>query len=162
MIDDAVVPAGFPRSTEDRLLLTWWLEVRSGRGLLILEVKLGLHLPGKWPNARSHRRLDGLYLPDASEDAIRRWEDVGPDRLARLVEDAPVVILESKDGLNTDVVGQAVAGLDMFSRSYPSHGTITNVVTVWAPTHPALHWVCASLGIAVYAPPRPVSQQDPT
>ena len=150
-----VVPDGFPRSGEDRLLLRWWEQERARRGLLILEVKLGLGLPGDWPNRRSHRRLDGLYLPDAGEDAIVWWNDLGAERLQKLVAGRPAILLESKDTLNTDVIGQAVAGVDMLSRSYPMHGRIDSVATVWAPIDPALRWVCASLGIEVFAPPRP-------
>ena len=152
--DDAQLPDGFPRSGEDRLLELWWQQERAGRGLLVLEVKLGQGLPGSWQNRRSHRRLDGLYLPDAGIDSVVWWNDLGAERLEELITDRPATLLESKDSLNTDVIGQVVAGVDMLSRSYPTHGRIDTVATVWAPTDPALRWVCNSLGIEVFAPPR--------
>lgn len=146
-----MVPDGFPKSGEDQLLLHWW-RAQGERGLLILEVKLGLRGPGDWPDSRRHKRLDGLYLPEVGDDRIAWWSDVGADRLAQLIEGHPATVLESKAELNPDVIGQAVAGVDMLSRSYPRHGRLDAVVTVWGPVADrALGWVADRRGIAVFS-----------
>lgn len=148
------LPNGFPRSGEDSLLLDWW-EQQGARGLLILEVKLGLSGPGSWPAPRRHKRLDGLFLPASDRNAIVDWSSVGNEALAELAEGRPAAVLESKDALNTDVIGQTVAGVDMFSRSFPSHGRLDAWATVWAPLDPALAWVASRRGIHIHAPQRP-------
>ena len=145
------VPAGFPKTGEDELLLRWWRS-QGERGLLILEVQLGLSGPGDWPDRRRHKRLDGLYLADAAADQVVSWNEVGADRLSELIARRPATVLESKAELNTDVIGQAVAGIDMLSRSYPHHGRLDAVATVWGPvTDPVLSWVAGRRGITVYS-----------
>jgi len=143
------VPPGFPRTDEDELLLRWW-QSQGERGCLVLEVKLGMWGPGDWPSKRHHKRLDGLHVP-SGPSAILRWEDTDRDDFASWVAGEQVNLLESKASLNTDVIGQVVAGVDMFSRSYPSAGQIQPIVTVWAPADPALTWVCHKRGIEVFS-----------
>ncbi len=144
------LPPDFPRTAEDALLLDWW-QSRGGSGLLLLEVKLGLAGPGDWPNKRSYRSLDGLHLPGAGDDAVVRWTSFDRNRLPGLLRSEPAVILEAKRELNTDVIGQAIAGRDFFSRSYPAHGPLSMVVTVGGPVaDSALRWVADRRGIQVH------------
>ena len=147
------MPNWFPKSGEDRLLLDWW-EQRGGRGLLVLEVRLGEGGPGDWPDRRRHKRLDGLHLSEAGQDEIVDWRDVGSTALGELVESSAVSVLESKDILNVDVIGQAVAGVDMFSRSYPGHGRLESWATVWGPADPALRWVAHRRDVNVHVAER--------
>ena len=152
----STMPNGFPRTGEDRLLLDWW-EEQGARGLLVLELKLGLRGPGSWPAPRRHKRLDGLFLPAAGRNEIVDWSSVGNEALSELVQGHPAVVLESKDSLNTDVIGQAVAGIDMFSRSFPAHGRLDAWATVWGPVDPALAWVASRRGIHIHAAQRPAT-----
>jgi hypothetical protein len=39
-------------------------------------------------------------------------------------------IVEAKEELNFDVIGQCIGGIDMFSRAYPRHGFLTPVAVV--------------------------------
>jgi hypothetical protein len=149
------LPPGFPKAGEDRLLLEWWRS-RGETGRLVLEVKIGLWGPGGWPAKKNHKRLDGLHIPSAPSGIVH-WDHADHDEFAELVADEPVNLLESKDSLNVDVIGQAEAGIDMFSRAYPSCGRIAPIVTVWDPTNPALTWVCHKRGIEVFAPARPAT-----
>ncbi len=144
------LPPGFPRTAEDELLLDWW-QSRGESGLLLLEVKLGLAGPGDWPNKRSYRSLDGLHLPGAGDDAVVRWTSFDQNRLPGLLRSEPAVILEAKRELNTDVIGQAIAGRDFVSRSYPDHGPLSMVVTVGGPVvDSALRWVADRRGIQIH------------
>lgn len=145
----------FPRPGEDELLHRYWTE--QGSPVLWLEVKIGVGGPGDWPNKKSHRRLDGLMIPGLfpgpGESALRHWGQANAD-LAAQVRGRPVELIEVKSHLNFDVIGQAIAGADMFSRAYPDHGLIRQVAVVGGDSDPALDWVCAKRGIDVvrYSP----------
>lgn len=142
------IPDGWPVTGENHSLLAYW-QHRGERGLMYLEVHLGGGGPGDWPNRRSHRALDALYLPDHPDSAIRHWTpDVG---LAAAVDGQVCEIVEAKNHLNVDVIGQCIAGVDMFSRSYPNHGRIDMVAAVEGTPDPALTWVCRRRGIRLFA-----------
>ena len=139
----------FPRSGEDELLERYWQD--QGKPMLWLEVKLGGGGPGAWPNKRSHRRLDGLMIPGLAvtgEPNVRWWGDRNHE-LADHVRGRPIELIEVKRHLNFDVIGQAIAGTDMFSRTYPEHGLIRQVAVVGGEPDSALEWLCAKRGIDV-------------
>jgi len=120
--------------------------------MLWREVEIGKGGPGAWPNRRSHRRLDGLMIPDLwptdGSTTLRHWGSSNGD-LAEHVRGRTVELIEVKSQLNFAVIGQAIAGADMFSRAYPDHGLIRQVAVVSGDPDPALDWLCAKRGIAV-------------
>lgn len=143
-------------SNRVRPSVRWWpVATPIARGLLVLEVRIGEGGPGDWPDRRRHKRLDGLHVPGAGRDEIVDCRDVGSTALGELVENSAVAVLESKDTLNVDVIGQAVAGVDMFSRSFPRHSRLESWATVWGPANPALRWVAHRRGVNIHVAERP-------
>lgn len=91
--------------------------------------------------------IPGVSLPKG-EPTLRWWGDRS-EELADQVEGRPVEIIEVKNHLNFDVIGQAIAGADMFSRAYPDHGLLRQVAVVGGEPDNALEWLCAKRGIDV-------------
>lgn len=65
-------------------------------------------------------------------------------QLRDIVEDCHVEVIEVKSSLNRPVIGQAIAGRDMFERDYEPR-TIEPVV-VCGSGDPALEWVAGETG----------------
>lgn len=148
---------GFPSSGEDWSILEWWCR-HPRRGPLWVEVEIGRGGPGAWPNRRSSRRIDAVHLPAAADPAIHGW---GADNagFARQLVGRDVEIVEAKKTLNVAVIGQCIAGVDMFSRAYPVHGLLVPVAVVRGEPDPALRWVCNRRGIVVDTAPEEHIQQ---
>jgi hypothetical protein len=142
----------FPRTFEDRLLARHW-EVCLRRGTLWLEVGLGAG-PGGWPSTKP-RRLDGLWIADADTRGPKIWS-LGDDQLPFEVDTDAVMVIEAKRELNHDVIGQVLAGVDMFGRSYPSRAIVRRSVVIGTKPDPALDEICARWDIAVHAYPEVV------
>ncbi len=51
------------------------------------------------------------------------------------------------------MIGQCIAGIDMFSRAHSRHGLIVPVAVVRSTPDPALSWVCNRRCIAVETAP---------
>jgi hypothetical protein len=147
MSDEETRPAWFPESGEDASLLAWW-RGHPRRGWLWLEVEIGRAGPGQWPNRRSHRRIDAVHVPGHPRREIADWVD-DPASLEQAVDGAEIEIVEAKRELDVCVIGQCVAGVDMFSRAYPRHGLVRMVAVVRGALDPALSWVCGRRGIEV-------------
>jgi hypothetical protein len=64
---------------------------------------------------------------------------------------ADIEIVEAKRELDVCVIGQCVAGVDMFSRAYPRHRLVRMVAVVRGTLDPALSWVCRRRSIEVVA-----------
>lgn len=137
----------FPSSGEDWSLLRWWRQ-HPRRGWLWVEVVIGYSGPGAWPNPRSHRRIDAVHIPGHPLRRIRMWDN-DIETFAAAVTGAEVEIVEAKRELNFAVIGQCIAGIDMFTRSYPGHGLVRPVAVVRGDLDPALQWVCRRRGIAI-------------
>ena len=60
-------------------------------------------------------------------------------------------VIEAKGRMNTDVIGQVVAGASLLARAYPNHPLIPQTVVVGGEPDPALDWVCVSVGSAWFA-----------
>lgn len=147
MSDAPQADVPFPSSGEDWSLLRWWRQ-HPRRGWLWTEVAIGHLGPGAWPNPRSHRRIDAVHIPGHPVRKVRRWDnDIEAFREA--VSGAEVEIVEAKRELNFSVIGQCIAGIDMFTRAYPAHGLVRPVAVVRGPLDPALLWVCRRRGIDI-------------
>jgi hypothetical protein len=135
-----------PVSGEDRLLQKY-LESVGGR--IYVEVPIGgPGDTGKWPLGCTSRRIDGVRL-EANDREPGIFFFTGNQR--RFIEELKlsqsVDIIEVKSSLNRPVIGQALAGIDMFEREYGVKG---KPVVVCGAGDSALEWVCKRRDIAVY------------
>lgn len=124
-----------PRSIEDHLLFAYWRRVG---GRIYAEVPLGgPGGPGKWPSGCTRRRLDGVRFVGASDPAIVRYS---AGEFRQWVSDADTELIEVKRWLNRLVIGQIIAGRDMFGREYGTDARRS--VIICAESDTALEWVC--------------------
>jgi len=133
-----------PDSGEDRLLEGYWKDVG---GIIVPEVHIGGTGPSDWPSGSSSRRIDGLRFTSEYRDEITTPTAFSQTQLRDIVKDRHVEVIEVKNSLGRPVIGQAIAGRDMFERDYEPR-TIEPVVVVGS-GDPALEWVCRRNGIRV-------------
>lgn len=148
--DSGVVrPVGSPRPGraghspfEDAQLVRYFADALAGSGWLIQEVPV------------ADRRLDGLHVPTGEVGReLEHWRSDLDVRSA--VRDFDVEVIEAKRSLNTDVIGQVIAGADLIARQFPDHRLIHRTVVVSGEPDPALRWVCEKQGIRVAVVPAP-------
>jgi hypothetical protein len=135
-----------PRTNEDHLLQRYHEQVG---GTIYVEVPIGgPGGMGDWPAESSIRRLDGVRLvqPDGVELQVLRHRPNRSLFLEELEAAAEVEIIEVKSSLNRLVIGQAIAGADMFKRQYLVDPKPVIVVGVG---DKALEWVCEERDIHV-------------
>ena len=135
-----------PQSLEDELLRAYWLQVG---GRLYLEVPIGgPGGPGDWPPGSKIRRIDCVRVgrADAQREGIVRFSDCR-EEFGKVIGHGPVELIEAKKKLNRLVIGQVIAGADMFKRQYRLDQFDT--VIVCEEGDPALEWVCHQRGILV-------------
>lgn len=134
-----------PVSGEDRLLQSYW---KSVGGRIYVEVPVGgPGGAGDWPTGCTTRRIDGVRL-EANDRETGLFIFTGnQDRFnEELRESESVEIIEVKSSLNRPVIGQALAGIDMFEREYGVKG---KPVVVCGKNDTALEWVCQKRNIRV-------------
>ena len=129
---------------EDRLLAGYWNDIG---GIVVPEVHLGATGPSYWPSSSSSRRIDGLRFRSEYRDEINTPTAFTQSQLRETVADRHVEVIGVKSSLNRPVIGQAIAGRDMFERDYGPR-TVEPVV-VCGTGDPALEWVCRRNGIRV-------------
>lgn len=130
------------RSFEDRLLETYSARVK---GRMYVEVPVGVSRKGcRWPKGSKRRRIDAVRIQEGASSRIHRWSDRSEPEFR-----APqrVELIEIKEWLCRDVIGQVVAGREMFSKQYGAKA-IRSVVLCRV-SDPALKWVCDRLDIRV-------------
>lgn len=135
------------RSPEDLLLLEYCREVG---GLIYSEVTVGSSLKDPWPAGSKTRRLDGLRILSEGnpQPELISYTSGSEEEFAELVRGAQVEVIEVKRKLNRPVIGQVIAGADMFSMQYePAE---VRMVAVCEIGDPALEKVCAERGIEVW------------
>lgn len=138
-----------PRTTEDHLLQQYHEQVG---GWLYAEVQIGgAGGEGHWPDGSRIRRIDGVRLlqEDAGEPLALRFQ---PNQLLFLKElgsASEAEIIEVKPTLNRLVIGQVIAGADMFERQYT---IMPKMVIVAGTGDAALEWVCQQRSIHVVIP----------
>lgn len=133
-----------PDTPENRLLTGYWNDVG---GVIVTEVHIGGTGPSNWPSGAGSRRLDGLRFRSEYRDEINTPTAFSQAQLQEIVRGRHVEVIEVKQNLNRPVIGQAIAGRDMFERDYDPR-TIEPVV-VCGSGDPALEWVCRRNGIRV-------------
>jgi len=131
-----------PRSYEDHLLQEYW---RRAGGRLYVEVPIGgTGGRGGWPVGSTRRRVDAVRFLNARDPAIVRFS---ARKFRERVELLAVELIEAKPALNRSVIGQIVAGRDMFLRDYGVD--VQRSVVVCGSTDGALEWVCCQHDIIV-------------
>jgi len=116
---------------------------------MYLEVPIGLkNGNGEWPEGTKVRRIDAIrcfegevrILPASKYTYKSFSEDIKGKHLE---------LIEVKKYLNRLVIGQVIAGIDMFNREYAAK-SIKGII-LCQKGDPALEWVCKEHGIEVYA-----------
>lgn len=133
-----------PTTPEDHLLQAYWEHMG---GVIVPEVHIGGTGPADWPEGSASRRLDGLRFRSEYKDGITTATAIRQPQLRDLVAGRHVEVIEVKQVLNRPVIGQAIAGRDMFQRDY-NPGSIEPVV-VCGSGDPGLEWVCRRNGLRV-------------
>lgn len=146
-LNDAETRASFrwtPDTPEDRLLAGYWSDVG---GVIVTEVHIGGTGPSNWPPGAGSRRLDGLRFRSEYREEINTPTSFSQAQIREIVKDRHVEIIEVKQSLNRPVIGQAIAGRDMFERDYEPR-TVEPVI-ICGSGDSALEWVCRRNGIRV-------------
>jgi hypothetical protein len=131
-----------PRSNEDHLLRSYWQCVG---GRIYVEVPIGAVGGARnRPAGSTRRRLDGVRFLDSKEPAIVRFSDA---EFRNRIGSSNVELIEVKPGLNRSVIGQVVAGRDIFRQDYGV--AVHCCVVVCGASDGALEWVCREHDIAV-------------
>jgi hypothetical protein len=133
-----------PQTLEDRLLLRY--AERVG-GTIVTEVETGGSGPGTWPDDAGRRRIDGLRIVSDHGTEICSPDRFTQSQLRDLVADRHVEVIEVKKNLNRGVIGQAIAGRDLFRRDYAP--ATVEPVALCQNHDSALAWVCRRNGIRV-------------
>lgn len=135
----------YNRTVEDRLLEAYHSGVG---GRLYKEVVIAWSRGAKdWPPAQTHFSIDAIRLSEPHhESQILHFADYKQEVLD-LVEGSSTELIEVKEKLNREVIGQVIAGRMLFRGDYrPS--SIRSVI-VCKETDTALEWVCEQLDIKV-------------
>jgi len=143
--DRTFVPAGLRRrpakpSAEDVLIVRYFEQRHRGRGRLIQEVPV------------TDARIDALFIADDKIRGQQFWVESEVRSLRGLVADHDVEVIEAKQKLSLDVIGQVTAGAILLAHECPKHRLIRQTIVVGATADPALEWFCAKRGIRVFTP----------
>jgi 5-methylcytosine-specific restriction protein A len=142
ILERAYVRLWVPRSNEDHLLQSYW---RRAGGRLYVEVPIGVAgSPGDWPAGSTRRRVDAVRFLNAGDSAVVRFSS---SEFRVNVGSLPVELIEVKPCLNRGVIGQVIAGRDMFQRDYGV--AVRRSVIVCGTSDGALEWVCREHDITV-------------
>lgn len=122
-----------PTTPENRLLVGYWKRVG---GTVVTEVETGASGPSNWPSDSGRRKVDGLRFRSQYRDEISSQTSFSRAQLRDIVRDRHVEIIEIKRTLGRPVIGQAIAGRDLFARDY--NPSTTEPVVVCEEGDPAL------------------------
>ena len=102
--------------------------LQERRGVcLVLDVPLCAP-PGSWPPGTADHRIDAVMLPGTPRVGLLHHDDA--DGFADWVQGGPAVLVASRGSIDRPLLGLLVAGTDLFSRSYPSHGRLSQLAVV--------------------------------
>ncbi|GGA91696.1 hypothetical protein [Ornithinibacillus halotolerans] len=135
-----------PKSNEDQLLQQYWEE---RQGTIFVEVPVGSPRGiGNWPKGSKVRRIDGVRIENEQLQAgifrLSKKESI-QDYLSL---SHSIELIEVKTKLNRLVIGQVIAGVDMFEHEY-GLSKITPLI-ICSEGDPALEWVCDKRNINIY------------
>lgn len=133
-----------PDTPEDQLLFTYWEEIG---GTIIAEVPTGNSGPARWPEGSNPRRIDGVRFRSKGREEICPPSAFTTKQVKKVVQGRHVEVIEVKQSLNRTVIGQAVAGRELFRRDY--NPSSVEPVVVCGSEDPALSWACRQNGIRV-------------
>lgn len=132
-------------SSEDRLLATYHGRV-GGRIYTEVAAPWGGGYKD-WPDGWENRYIDAIRIKDPFYDEkIVPFANHGTEVL-RAVDDASIELIEVKSSLGRGVIGQIVAGIELFKADY----TPDNVegLALCERTDSALEWACEQQNIGV-------------
>jgi hypothetical protein len=150
--DEGVLKGGWePKTFENRLLKKYWEEVG---GAIYTEVQIGNRKRNPfWPKGAKTRFLDGVRIPDIQNHPEKIITFASNKSVfSEIIKKKPVELIEVKRKLNRLVIGQTIAGHDMFEKDYKS-GKITDLI-LCSEGDPALEWVCKERKIFVKVIPK--------
>jgi|GEM_PF-3045234 len=127
-----------PKPGEDTLLHNYWLH-RGSKDTIYTEVGIaGRRKASHWRDGSSQRRLDGVRLITPTTAGIHPKKGT-TSLFSRF--DAPVELIEVKQGLSEAVVGQCLVGRLLFQKQYPG-ATVERTVALCKVADPEMQWVC--------------------
>lgn len=132
-------------SVEDQLLVAYH---QAAGGRIYTEVPAPWSGGSEeWPDGFSNRYIDAIRLKEPQcEESINKFAGNGHE-VRRAVENTEVELIETKRQLNRPVIGQVIAGRDLFEAEY-SPASIQQVALCRS-TDTALEWVCRRHDIRV-------------
>lgn len=135
-----------PRTLEDKLIHSYSLE---NKGTYYLEVPIGSSKNGNWPPKSRIRRIDAVKFPlkTTNSSHIYPQKEFSYKKFKEEVSHKSVELIEAKKRLNRLVIGQVIAGYDMFMREY--NPKKVDMVILCTGADPALEWVCQKRDIEV-------------
>jgi hypothetical protein len=139
------------RRNHEELLLQDYCS-RAG-GPYYLEVPVGKHRHGSpWPKGSRVRRIDAVRVTSEGgsldRGEMKRWDPRSREEFRDAIKTGPVELIEAKIKLNRPVIGQVIAGSEMFEMEYgvsPAERSI-----VYRVPDPALEIICSKLGIRLH------------
>ena len=135
-----------PKTFEDKLIFEY---SEKNPGNYYLEVPIGSSRGnGNWPKKSGIRRIDAINIKNSSSDnKIFGQKEFSYDDFQKTVSNKSVELIEAKQKLNRLVIGQVIAGYDMFEREYDPQDI--EMVILCGKGDPALEWVCEKRNIKV-------------
>ncbi|SEI04205.1 hypothetical protein SAMN05192559_10856 [Halobacillus karajensis] len=134
----------FPRTKEDKLLNKYF---EDEGGHLFLEVPVGSNRRNHiWPKGSKTRRFDGVIFPN-DKSKIYNYRNYEHTFNSLITSNYELEVIEVKNRLNRLVIGQIIAGYDMFKREYADK--LINCRIICSEGDPALEWVCEQRNIKV-------------
>ncbi|TFB13581.1 hypothetical protein E3U55_15790 [Filobacillus milosensis] len=133
------------KTPEDLLLQKYWDE---HKGVIFVEVPIGSpYGVGKWPKGSKRRRIDAIRITSSSiPDGIYKLSN-NENMLDYLSLTGSIELIEIKQKLSRYIIGQVIAGVDMFEYEYSFENIIPKIICTEG--DPALEWVCDKREISV-------------
>lgn len=84
-------------------------------------------------------------FPGTSRVGLLHYDDAG---FADRVQDGPAVLVAARESIDRPLLGLLLAGTDLFSRSYPMHGRLSQLAVVDR-ADPNMTWVYRYRGVEI-------------
>ena len=103
-------------------------QLQERRGVcVVLDVPLCAP-SGSWAPGTADHRIDAVMLPGAPRVGLVYHDNA--DGFAEWVRDDPAVLVAARESIDRPLLGLFLAGTDLFSRSYPAHGRLSQLAVV--------------------------------